>query len=111
METAFTIIHADGTEEQRTVDLPSIPDYEQIKAVVEPIIGAGVYFERINVLHDGRYTDMFVDEEGLLKGLPRNEKATAIYRANWLAQRPGTPPEAIAFTVGTAVLFSRRIWF
>ena len=57
------------------------------------------------------YTDMFVDEDGFTKNLPRNEKATAIYRNNWLTQYPNTDPEMMAFIVGPAVVFSDRVWY
>ena len=46
-----------------------------------------------------------------MKNLPRNEKATAIYRNNWLTQHPNTDPEMMAFIVGPAVVFSDRVWY
>lgn len=110
METTFTIIHTDGKEEMRTAELPATPNYWDIKAIVDPII-AGDYFEHVTVLHNDVRTDMFVDEDGLGKELPRNEKATAIYRANWLKHNPSALPESLPFIAGTAVLFSRQIWF
>jgi hypothetical protein len=54
---------------------------------------------------------MFVDEMGLPKNLPRNEKATEIYRNNWLTQHPGADPDSLPHIAGTAVIFSRRVWF
>jgi hypothetical protein len=109
--TEYTIIRANGDEQVHTVELPAEPDYFQLKAVIQPIIGEHNDFERVAVLHDGQATDLFVDENGLLKGLPRNERATAIYRHNWLTQHPGTDPETLPWIVGVAVLFSRRVWF
>lgn len=109
--TDFTIIRANGDEETHSVELPARPDYFQLKAVIQPIMGERNDFERVAVLHNDQAIDMFVDENGQLKGLPRNERATAIYRANWLKQRPGTPAESLPCIVGTAVLFSRRVWF
>lgn len=109
--TEYTIIRANGDEEVHTVELPAEPDYFQLKAVIQPIIGERNDFERVNVLNNGGYTDMFVDENGLLKGLPLNTKASAIYRANWLKQHPKVDPESLPPIVGTAVLFSRRVWF
>lgn len=111
METEYIVIRPDGTEEKHTANLPEEPDYEQIKAIMIQVFGPRSWFERVAVLHDGKRTDMFVDEEGLLKRLPRNEKATAIYRANWLAQHPATDPEELNLIVGTAVLFTRPVWF
>lgn len=111
MKTSIRIIKADGTEETRDLDWPEAPGYEAIRALVEPILGPGRFLERVAVLHEGERTDMCVDETGHLYGLPRNEKATAIYRANWLSQHPDCSPEALPWIAGTAVLFSRRVWF
>lgn len=108
--TEYTIIRANGDEEVHTIELPAEPDYFQLKAIIEPVIGNN-YFEHVAVLHKGERTDMFVDENGLLKGMPRNERATAIYRNNWLTQHPGTEPETLPWIVGPALLFSRRVWF
>jgi hypothetical protein len=109
--TEYTIIRANGDEEVRSAELPEVPDYFQVKAVVQPLIGEHNDFEHVAVLHDAKAADMFVDENGHMKGLPRNERATAIYRHNWLKQHPGTNPETLPWIVGTAVLFSRRVWF
>jgi hypothetical protein len=109
--TDYTIIRANGDEETHTVQLPAEPDYFQLKAIVQPIIGERNDFEHVAVLHNNQRTDMFVDEMGQLKGLPRNDRATAIYRHNWLTQHPGTDPNTLPWIVGTAVLFARRVWF
>jgi len=59
--------------------------------------------------------DMFVDENGLMKQLPRNEVATTEYRRACLAGKtvvpPPSDPELLNFIVGPAVLFERRVWF
>lgn len=110
MQTTYRIIQADGTEQSVTIDLPKEPGYEALRAIVEPVLG-GAYMERVRVLHKDAYTDMFVDEDGLLKGLPLNAVATPIYHANWLKQRPGTHPSELTPIVGTAVLFDRPVWF
>lgn len=109
--TEYTIIRANGDEEVHTVELPATPDYFQLKAIVQPLIGERNDFEHVAVLHNDQVADMFVDENGKLKGLPRNERATAIYRANWLKKKPSTNPETLPWIVGPAVLFSRRVWF
>lgn len=109
--TEFTIIRANGDEETRSAELPADPDYFQLKALINPIIGERNDFERVAVLHKDKAVDMFVDENGQLKGLPRNERATAIYRNNYLKQNPGTNPETLPWIVGPAVVFSRRVWF
>lgn len=111
MNTIATIIRADGTEEKRELDWPQEPDYFTISVFASPILGAGRPIEHVTVLHDGQYTDMFVDECGLLDNLPRNEKATAIYRNNVLTNEPGTDPDSLPHIAGTAILMSRRVWF
>ena len=97
----MTVYHTDGREEVMETNLPRRPSVNQLNA----------YTEHVNVLVGSRYTDMFVDEDGFTKNLPRNEKATAIYRNNWLTQHPNTDPEMMAFIVGPAVVFSDRVWY
>lgn len=110
MTIRMTVYLPDGSERVVETDLPPRPTLDQIKKVLEPIFGNN-YTEHVSVLVDGQCTDMFVDEDGLTKRLPRNEKATVIYRNNWLTQRPNTDPELLAFIVGPAVVFSQRIWY
>lgn len=77
-------------------------------------------FERVRVIRSAseayrngaEYLDMFIDEDGHSRDRPRrNEKATAIYRANWLRQHPSTDPETLPWIAGPAVLFDKRVWF
>lgn len=109
IDTQFTILRADGTEEVRSQRMHDMPGYMVLQLLVTPILGCE-YAERVRVLHDGQALDLFVDEGGLDKRLPRNEKATAIYRNNVMTQEPGTDPESLACIVGDAVLFSRPVW-
>ncbi len=67
------------------------------------------------MLHEGQRRDMFVSEYGRLQmpgrgPLPRNERATAIYRTLALVQAPATDPERLPWIAGPAVLFERRVW-
>lgn len=111
MLTSLKILYPDGTEKVEETDLPPRPSLELIQKVLTPHFGRA-YTEHVRILdEEGKYTDMFVDEDGLTKGLPRNEKATEQYRRNWLKQHPGTDPERLAFIVGPAVVFDRRVWF
>lgn len=110
MRTAFTIFRVGAAPERREVDLPEVPGFDALRRVVEPLLD-GARLEHVTVLHEGRRADMFVDEIGQLKGLPRNDEATGIYRNNWLTRHPGTDPEALPTIVGPAVLFDRRVWF
>ena len=86
----YTILHADGCE-----TLGQFQDFPtDATAICEAIkrlfamIGEDAQFERVSVWYKGGYTDMFVNQTGRLKGLRRNEAATAICRASVL-----TPPE------------------
>lgn len=111
MKTTLTILFADGREETKEVDMAPRPTLHDIQAVLVPYFGRA-YTERVNILGaNGKYTDMFVDEDGLITNQPRNEKATEEYRRNWLKQHPQTEPERLGFIVGTAVIFDRRVWF
>ena len=83
MNKRILIIKPDGSE--RLIDpaelgkngLPSLRDMQTI---------VGGYIELVRVLRadlpDSTFTYMVVNEEGLLKGLPDNPKATDIYLAN-----------------------------
>lgn len=110
MKTVITILHVNGQQEQREVDLPEEPGYHTLRDLVSPILN-GADIERVNVLHEGGYTDMFVDDSGLLLGLPRNSAATAIYRHNVLTHEPDVDASSLPAIYGDAVLFSRRVWF
>lgn len=110
MQTAITIFRIGQAPESAEVDLPERPPFHTIRAAVLDFLD-GADPERVNVFHEGRYTDMFVDEDGIKKGLPVNEAATAIYRNNTLTHVPGTDPESLPFVYGPAVLMSRRVWW
>lgn len=110
MNTKYTVIRPDGTEQTHQIRLPAAPTLQTLRSLIVPHL-AGGDLEQVSVLHNGKGTDMFVDEEGLLKRLPRNDKATAIYRAHYLKQHPGIDPEQLGFIAGTAVIFDRRVWF
>lgn len=109
INTAFTILRANGDEEVRSARMHSTPGYMFLQVLLKPILGC-VYSERVMVLHDGQRLDLFVDEGGHEKRLPRNEKATAIYRNNVLSHEPGTDPESLPHIAGDAVLFNRPVW-
>jgi hypothetical protein len=119
--TVMTIIKADGTREDRTVDLAEQPSYNALQRIMGPIFaeqrGKPANFEHVNVLHDGKRTDMFVDEYGALRDmlLPVNLVATRIYHAASIKQDRLKVPGGIISSApkihGTAVLFGRRVWF
>ena len=110
MRTGYQVLKPDGTIVESETDWPHAPGYVGIKSLVEPLLDGGT-LERVSVLHNGRATDMFVDGDGVSKGLGVNIEATKIYRANWLTRYPETDPNTLSAIYGTAVLFARRIWF
>lgn len=111
MQTTLTILRPGAEPETVVIDMAPRPTLHDIQAVLFPYFGRA-YTERVAILgEDGKPTDMFVDENGHITGLPRNEKATEHYRRNWLKQHPNAAPESLHFIVGTAVVFDRRVWF
>lgn len=70
------------------------PNYEQLTQLTKQHFP---WFERVKIRHpEFGVTDMLVDEEGLLKGLPLNRIASSYYAG-------GSP------IVGTAIVFSRGV--
>ncbi len=100
----------DSAVKTGSVEWDAEPGFDAINKLVQPLIGGG-HIEHVAVLHDGQRRDMFVDEEGRLKGMKRNERATAIYRTAWLSRNPGADAEQLPHIAGPAVLFTRRVWF
>ena len=72
METKVLIMRPDEPNEGRTVELPRRPTYDQLAAIVRPLLGVD-WFEHVAVLADFRgglafqRADMFVDEMGIRK--------------------------------------------
>ncbi len=110
METPFAILRPGAKAEAGSADLPPKPEYRELSKLLWPLLDtAGI--ERVLVLHNGAYTDMFVDGQGVEKGLPRNDTATRVYRNNFLTHHEGHDPESLPVIYGDAVLFSRKVWF
>lgn len=74
MACVITIMRPSQETEMRKVDLPV--GYDQINALVRPLVGGEI--EHVAVLYNNKRQDMFVDENGQYKDLPRNEIATAM---------------------------------
>ena len=110
MQTIIQIFRPGQPVEKRSVEFKGDkPSYANLKAVIKPLLdGAGL--EHVAVLWNGGRRDMFVDECGQLKGLPRNDEATKVYRNNWLTQHPKTDPEAMPWIAGPAILFDDVVW-
>jgi hypothetical protein len=89
------------------------PSLDELHAIIDPYLeidGEKRNLEHVNVLFNGTPHDMFVDECGVLDELPRNEAATAIYRANWLDMHPDDDPESLPHIAGVALVFWRKVW-
>lgn len=113
IETGFSIYFPDGRQETRVVKLAEEPGYDDLRALICPIIGDR--FEHVWIRADGEEgvgrTSMFVDDCGHLKRLPRNDAATDLYRRAHVARHPKGDPETLPFIVGVAVVFDRPVWF
>ena len=108
--TTFTGMPILGRPMKVTVGLPRAPGLDALRLVVEAMVYGG-RLEHVSVLHEGKPTDMFVCEDSAYFGNPRNDKATKIYRANWMDQHPKDDPESLPAIYGPAVLADRRVWF
>lgn len=110
MNTVYWVYPARDVEPQRReVDWPREPSFKQLDRLLKPLF-QNRDWEHVTVLYEGRRGDMFVDERGAIDDFPRNERATVIYRTNWLTQHPEADPESIPAIYGLAVLFERIVW-
>jgi hypothetical protein len=105
----YQVIPADQSKPIRNgvAMLPDGLDFDDIEKIVKPHL-AGANLFRIAILHEGEECDMFVDEMADMKNLPRNKRATAIYRAALTEANPKAPRSTIAKKSirGPAVLFT-----
>jgi hypothetical protein len=109
--TKYRVIPDTGTFVEHEVLLDKKPLYNELRGLVEPHLG-GARLMHVRVLCPllGEWTDMFADEMGALRRLPRNDAATRIYRNAVLSKRPDDDPEKLPYIAGTAVVFLRPIW-
>lgn len=120
IDTPYRVYLPDGSIGGGNAMLAKQPSLRALHGIIDPIL-AGGDLEHVSVLakyhpvDDLRILDMFVDENGHLKGLPRNELATEHYRRATLMGRTRSTvpsdPEELDFVVGPAILFSRKVWF
>lgn len=85
---------------------------EVVEAVVgDPCVHVNVFWNFPGDEHFC-YRDLFVNEMGQIRRLPRNELATKMYRNNVLVHDPTRfpLPEALPWIAGPAVLFRERVW-
>jgi hypothetical protein len=110
VRTVFDVIRVSGPIETHDVYWPRNPGYSKLAATIRPILN-GSHLEHVSVIYKKRRADMFVDDEGRTAGLPRNDRATAIYREWSMSQRRYDDPEDIPWIAGTAIIFHRLVWF
>jgi len=86
------LLKVDGTVETEDYQGPLVyacPPWDWIKDRLG--LRAHENLEHVSVLWQDRYCHMFVDEEGLMHGLKRNDRATRIYyNATVCRQQKGT---------------------
>lgn len=114
MNITYKLVRSDGSTTSYSEELRGEPGtwYQQLHEIFERHFGADIEWEHVNVWHNDEYHDMFVDETGMLKGLPVNVKATAIYRANVMAHEATPPhPDDMPAIHGDALFFDQRVWF
>lgn len=95
----FQVLLPDGTVQHSGVEMSAPPTLQQLRNAVEPILRAPMMHLAVEL------GSMFVDDIAFTKGLPRNEQATAVYRAATLHAMPGILAETLPFISGPAVLF------
>ena len=107
--TKYRVIPETGHFADHEIMLEKKPVYADLRGVVEPHLG-GANLMHVPVLLLGAWTDMFIDEMGALKRLPRNDAATTIYRNGFLSKNPDDDPEKLPYIAGPAVVFFRPVW-
>jgi hypothetical protein len=109
--TTYRVITESGTIADHEILMERKPLYEDLRSLVEPHLSSGrLMHVRVLCPHLGQWTDMFVDEMGALRRMPRNDAATIIYRNGHLSKRPDDDPEKLPYIAGTAVVFLRPVW-
>lgn len=124
MKTGYTILRAKVNSyvldrEDGTVDWDEDPGYETLSQFFRLSLGdTNAWMERVTVYwpsakpkgSDSSFivTDMLVDEEGMLKRLPVNAGATALYHQQAIVNGYSGELSPIC---GTAIVFHRRVWF
>lgn len=99
-----TVIQPNG--EETVTEIEHRPTLDQMR----DLIGGG-YVELVRVLWEDKPTQMFVDEEGLIKALPYNARATEIYMNATRQGQSGMPPDSPAQPIaGIAVLYDKDVW-
>jgi hypothetical protein len=109
--TTYRVFTEEGTSADHEILMGERPVYDELCTVVEPHLG-GARLMHVRVLCPilGKWTDMFIDDMGALKRLPRNDAATRIYRNGFPPKHPDDDPEKLPYIAGPAVVFLRPVW-
>lgn len=117
MSTPYLIIRP-GSEKAtlHSIEWPHEPGFHRIGALVCPLLGEREPLEHVTVLYSDKRCDMFVSEYGQMPltwrpPLPRNDRATAIYRRASMRANPEQIEDDLPTIAGVAVLFLKRVWF
>lgn len=97
----IVIIEPDGTERRLGVEIDDKGGILNLPTLAETKKIVGGHIEMVRVLREDlpgiQHTYMIVNEDGLIDGLPRNQKATDLYLANVRRQFPdATDPSKAA---------------
>lgn len=113
MKTKVTVLPAVRAPMEFEVDLPAEPGYNALRMLVMLHFEKGTDMEHVRVFSEaGEYVSMFVDESGMLKGLPVNPLATVEYQRNVRVNAPDSElAKDMPLIYGPAVLFDRNVWF
>src|SRR5262245_31118206 len=108
----YQLIPADKHQPIRrgTVVMSAKPAWEELDLFVADHLDCCTPM-KVGLIISNEERDMFIDGIASMKELPRNELATSLYRANYLAKHPGTDPEKLPFICGPAILFDEQVWF
>lgn len=95
----IVIIHPDGTVEEMTQNTPV--EYKQLQELV------GGRFEILswpthNLLYEGKQAQFFLDEEGKIKGLEKNQRAYEITQFDRWALQHDYPAGKLVILTGKA---------
>jgi hypothetical protein len=109
--TKYRVFTEAGTFVDHEIPMEKNPLYDELRRLIEPHLG-GARLMHVRVLCPllRSWTDMFIDEMGALKRLPRNDAATKIYRNGLLSENPDNDPEKLPYIAGPAVVFLRPVW-
>jgi hypothetical protein len=109
--TIYRVFAETGAYADHEIQMAKEPVYEDLRRLIEPHL-CGARLMRVRVLCPtlGDWVDMFIDDMGALKRLPRNDAATTIYRNGHLSKNPNDDPETLPYIAGPAVVFLRPVW-